>query len=328
MNSQPLTWQQQLKQSFTDPKALLTFLNIHHADAISNTAQQLFSMRVPLSYAKSMEKGNLNDPLLQQVLPTNQEHDNPAHYLSDPVGDLDALKQESIIHKYKNRILLILTGGCAINCRFCFRRNFPYTDVQLNREKQHIALQYLSDNPQIDEVILSGGDPLLLHDTALKELLNAFQAIPHLKRIRIHSRIPIVLPARITNSLIEVLTHPHIPIIMVTHCNHPHELSNEVEKACLALKQANITLLNQSVLLKNINDDIQVLKKLSERLFNLGILPYYLHLLDHAKGTAHFEVDINQAKQLHQQLQTQISGYLVPKLVQEQAGKMAKTLII
>ncbi len=326
MNTSELTWQQQLKHAFTQPQALLDFLEIDN-HLYSNAATLDFPFRVPLSYAENMKKGNLNDPLLKQVLPISQEFNNPTNYQADPVGDLNALKHDCLIHKYSNRILLILTGACAINCRFCFRRNFPYHEVQLTQSKQHAVVQYLIANPHIDEVILSGGDPLLLNDNRLQELIETFSQLSNIKRLRIHTRLPIVLPARITPSLIKLLNNATLPIIIVTHCNHPNELSDEVISRCLSLKQTNITLLNQSVLLNGINDTPTILKQLSEKLFTAGILPYYLHLLDKAQGTAHFEIDKNTAIQLHQTLQTQLSGYLVPKLVTEIAGQQSKTLL-
>ncbi len=321
------TWQTELASAFTRPSELLHFLNIN-THSVSTLAEQDFAMRVPLSYAASMEKGNLNDPLLKQVLPISNELTQQTDYSNDPVGDLSALTEGCIIHKYQGRVLFITTGGCAINCRFCFRRNFPYSEVQLNKQKEARALQYLQDHKDIHEVILSGGDPLLLNDQRLESLIHQCAAIAHIKRIRIHTRLPIVLPARMTDNLIGILNNAPLPIILVTHCNHANELSEHVATACFALKKQNITLLNQSVLLKDINDNVNTLQNLSERLFNCGILPYYLHLLDKATGTAHFEVKQATALKIHQQLQNNLPGYLMPKLVKEQAGKASKTLLI
>jgi EF-P beta-lysylation protein EpmB len=320
-------WQQDLANAFTNPTDLLQYLGIHDAE-FSLQAKQDFSMRVPRSYADCMHKGDLNDPLLKQVLPIDNELHSPADYQNDPVGDLSALTENCIIHKYYGRVLFIVTGGCAINCRFCFRRNFPYSEVQLNKQNTQTALEYLQNDASITEVILSGGDPLLLSDTSLVELISKLANVPHLKRIRIHTRIPIVLPTRITPNLINILNNTALPIILVMHCNHANELSQQVTTACLSLKQVNISLLNQTVLLKNINDNSKVLQKLSEQLFASGILPYYLHLLDKAIGTAHFEVQEEEAINIHQQLQQVLPGYLVPKLVKEQAGAAAKSLIL
>ncbi len=326
MNSTPLLWQQELSQSFTNPTDLLNYLELDsHLSAIE--AENSFSFRVPLSYAKSMEKNNRHDPLLLQVLPVAEELEPSQDYLDDPVGDLSALKDNCLIHKYHDRVLFITTGGCAINCRFCFRRNFPYNDAQLNSKNEAHALQYLHNNTSINEVILSGGDPLLLSDQRIQHLIQQFTKIAHIKRLRFHTRLPIVLPARITDSLIDLFQNSPLPIIIVTHCNHANELSEPVKQACLRLKQSNITLLNQTVLLKNINNNELALNNLSERLFSCGILPYYLHLLDKASGTAHFNVPESEAIVLHKALQKQLSGYLVPKLVKEEAGKANKTLI-
>ncbi|BCG63372.1 MAG: L-lysine 2,3-aminomutase [Methyloprofundus sp.] len=320
-------WQQDLANAFTHPIDLLQYLGIYDA-GFSLAAKQNFAMRVPRSYAECMRKGDLNDPLLKQILPIADELNSPAHYKNDPVGDLSALTENCIIHKYHGRVLFITTGGCAINCRFCFRRNFPYSEVQLNKQNTHTALEYLTNDASITEVILSGGDPLLLSDTNLVELISKLVKVPHLKRIRIHTRIPIVLPSRITPNLINTLNNAALPIILVMHCNHANELSQQVTAACISLKQTNISLLNQTVLLKDINDSSEVLQKLSEKLFASGILPYYLHLLDRAIGTAHFEIQEEKAIKIHQQLQQILPGYLVPKLVKEQAGAVAKSLII
>ncbi len=321
------TWQQELAAAFTHASELLHYLHIpaHHYSA---AATEQFSLRVPLGYAACIEKNNLHDPLLKQILPSAQELEAHPHFLDDPVGDLNALKHDCIIHKYHGRVLLIATGGCAINCRFCFRRNFPYSDIQLTPQKEATILNYLHENPSITEVILSGGDPLLLSDQRIKHLITEFAKIPHIQRLRIHSRIPIVLPARLTTELIEILQQSPLPIILVTHCNHANELSHAVKSTCMILKHTNITLLNQSVLLQGINDSVEILQELSERLFNCGILPYYLHLLDKANGTAYFEVQQDKAMQIHRQLQQQLPGYLVPKLVKEEAGKYSKTWLI
>lgn len=321
-------WQQELASAFCKPEDLLNYLEINPS-LYSNLARHDFSMRVPAGYAACMETGNINDPLLKQVLPIADELTNPDEFQDDPVGDLSALVHDCIIHKYHGRVLLITAGGCAINCRFCFRRNFPYADVQLNKQKETIALDYIAQDSSINEVILSGGDPLLLSDQRLNDLIQKLSNIPHITRIRLHTRLPIVLPSRIKPELIDLLNNSSVPIIMVTHCNHINELSKQVITACLALgQQQNITLLNQSVLLKGVNDSAQKLKNLSERLFTAGILPYYLHLLDRAKGTAHFEVPQLEAIKIHQELQRTLPGYLVPKLVKEQSGVAAKTLII
>lgn len=320
-----LSWQQQLQQAFNNINDLCHYLNLNPTELnLSETASQQFALRVPLSFAECMEKGNALDPLLRQVLPINDELQQHAGFSLDPVGDLAAAVQTGVLHKYQGRVLLINTGSCAIHCRYCFRRNFPYADLQLTKQQQDHALKTIADNQDIHEVIFSGGDPLLLNDERLAYFMAQLNHIHHVKRIRIHSRVPIVLPARITNECLNTLNLSHKNIVLVVHCNHANELNARVYAACLALKQHGITLLNQSVLLKGVNDDANTLCELSEKLFAYGILPYYLHLLDKATGTAHFEVHKTQAIQLMQQLQNQLSGYLVPKLVQEIAGAKAK----
>ena len=220
-----------------------------------------------------------------------------------------------------------MTGACAINCRYCFRRNFPYSELQLSRTKEDAALNYIYNHPEINEVILSGGDPLLLNDQRLLALFDKLSHIPHLTRIRIHSRLPIVLPSRINQELSNILTQSAQQIVLVVHCNHHHEISHEVVSACARLKAENITLLNQSVLLKGVNDNVELQCKLSERLFATGILPYYLHILDKANGTGHFQVSKSFAISMMQELQKRLPGYLVPKLVAEQAGALSKLAI-
>jgi EF-P beta-lysylation protein EpmB len=231
------------------------------------------------------------------------------------------------LHKYQGRVLFINTGSCAINCRYCFRRNFPYADLQLSKQKESAAIQSIQDDSSITEVILSGGDPLLLNDSRLSRLIAQLAEINHVKRIRIHSRLPIVLPARITDDLINTLKLSPKQIILIVHCNHANEINASVVAACNILKNSGITLFNQSVLLKGVNNDANVLCDLSERLFSHGIIPYYLHLLDKATGTGHFEVSRQEALELIRQVQATLPGYLVPKLVTEQAGSTSKQYI-
>ena len=320
------TWQQELSEGFSNVSDLCHYLDLP-LDHSSITTATDFAVRVPKEFATRMEKGNINDPLLKQVLPVIDENMHSIGFKDDPVGDINASTSTGVIHKYDNRVLFITTGSCAINCRYCFRRNFPYADFQLSTQKMAKALQYIKDNSHISEVILSGGDPLLLNDQKLSSLFDQLEDIPHLKRIRIHSRIPIVLPSRITNLLCNTLSGLKKDIILVIHSNHENELNKRVQEACQKIKQCNVTLLNQSVLLKNINDSATTLVALSEKLFTLGVLPYYLHLLDKASGTHHFEVNQTVAISLMQQIKEQLPGYLVPKLVREQAGAKNKIFI-
>ncbi len=321
-------WQQQLAEAFNNLEDLCRYLNLSPNELpVSNAAAENFPLRVPLSFAACIEKGNPHDPLLRQVLPVNEELMVYPGFSHDPVGDLASVSQTGVLHKYQGRVLLINTGSCAINCRYCFRRNFPYGELQLSKQKEQAAIQALQEDSGISEVILSGGDPLLLSDSRLTRLIRQLDGIGHVRRIRIHTRLPIVLPARITDDLINTLKRSPKQLIVITHCNHANEINERVITACTLLKNSGITLFNQAVLLKGVNDNAKILTALSERLFDLGIIPYYLHLLDKATGTGHFEVSEVEALALLRQLQTALPGYLVPKLVKEQAGAASKQAV-
>lgn len=324
MNTLTADWQRQLAEAFSSIDALCQYLDLDSADLPVLPQLKAFPLRVPRGFADCMEKGNPHDPLLRQVLPLQDELLDVPGYNRDPVGDLNAVAAAGVIHKYHGRVLMIATGGCAVHCRYCFRRNFPYSEQQLSTQKLEQAIDYIARRTEISEVILSGGDPLLLSDDKLAVLIRKLEAIEHVSRIRIHSRIPVVLPARISPGLLNTLAKTRQQIVLVLHANHANELSDRVAEACLHLKRRGVTLLNQSVLLKQVNDNSSALIGLSEKLFSLGVLPYYLHLLDHATGAGHFEVLEQQAKSLHQTLQQQLPGYLVPKLVKEQSGALNK----
>ncbi len=319
-----MNWQQELAAGFTSVKVLCNYLKIS-PDKLLLTPD--FSLRVPRQFVDRIEKGNLNDPILMQILPVSDEIIETAGYNQDPVGDLGAMTETGVIHKYQGRVLYILSGSCAINCRYCFRRNFPYADFQLSKKKLAQAVQYIQNHPDISEVILSGGDPLLLNDKQLFDLIYQLEDISHIKRIRIHSRIPIVLPSRITTDFCDGLLKIKKHCVLVLHSNHANELGDAVKMACKQIKACNITLLNQSVLLKGINDNAQQLCNLSEKLFDFGVLPYYLHQLDKAVGTGHFEVEEERGLQLMAQIKKQLPGYLVPKFVREQAGAANKIVL-
>ena len=324
MNNPIVPWQRQLAEAFSSVDALCRHLEIDPSSLPLLPNFKDFPLRVPRGFVDCMEKGNPADPLLRQVLPVQDELQDYPGYSLDPVGDLHAVAEAGVIHKYHGRVLLITTGGCAVHCRYCFRRHFPYGELQLSSQKMNQALAYIEKRDEISEVILSGGDPLLLNDDKLEQLFRQLGGIAHVRRIRIHSRIPVVLPTRISGRLLEILSNQPQPIALVLHANHPNELSAEVGAACRLLKAHRVTLLNQSVLLKGVNDDSPTLIALSEKLFALGILPYYLHCLDRAAGVGHFDVPEPQAKQLILALQESLPGYLVPKLVQEQAGAAYK----
>lgn len=317
-------WQTALMNAVTEPKELLTLLQLDEnlLDA-ANQAAKHFGLKVPHSFIARMEKKNVNDPLLRQVLPIGAELKKTAGYSSDPLHEAAFNPVPGLLHKYHGRVLLTYVATCAIHCRYCFRREFPY---KKNTPGTHWseALHYISADTSIREVILSGGDPLVANDTLLKNFIEKLVLIPHVTRLRIHSRIPIVLPERITDEFIQALTHSRLKIVMVVHCNHPQEINGDVKQAIEMLSAAGIFLLNQSVLLKGINDNANTLISLSEALFDLGIHPYYLHVLDKVQGTAHFDLDQKTAEALHWAITQRLPGYLVPKLVSEHPGAPAK----
>ncbi|MGR9073407.1 MAG: EF-P beta-lysylation protein EpmB [Gammaproteobacteria bacterium] len=312
----------------TDIEDLLSFLQISpDTFHYSSVAAEKFPLRVPVGYASRIRKNDVGDPLLRQVLPLPEEVAVRDGYGCDPVGDLDAVAAPGVLHKYHGRALFIVTGGCAINCRYCFRREFPYSDLQMSRKNEESAIGYIKTNPEINEVILSGGDPLVLSNLRIDSLMKKLGEIEHLKRIRIHSRVPVVLPERIDETLIGLLTQTDKQIIMVMHCNHSAEISQKVRAASALMSANRITLLNQSVLLKGVNDNVEHLRELSEQLFSAGILPYYLHLLDKVAGAHHFDVDEQSAVSLLKEIKKILPGYLVPRLVKEHAGALSKLSI-
>ncbi len=318
----PAPWQQELARGFRRPADLLKALDIPSDHPGLSFEDSAFPLRVPRCFAARMERGNPADPLLQQVLPRKIEYRAAPGFGADPVGDKRAMPLPGLLHKYHGRVLLVGTGACAIHCRYCFRRHFPYGDA---RPGWGGALDYIANDGSIREVILSGGDPLTLSDGRLADLTSSLDAIPHVKRLRIHTRLPVVLPARIDEGFMAWLTRLRLDKVMVIHANHPNELDDEAATALARLKAAGITLLNQAVLLQGINDDAAVLTDLSERLFAAGVLPYYLHQLDKVQGAAHFEVDDERAMSIHRQLLIRLPGYLVPRLVREQAGEAYKS---
>lgn len=322
-------WQEQLRDGFSSGQDLLDFLDLAPPDVgCSEEAARDFPVKVPRSFARRMRRGDPRDPLLLQVLAQARELDTVAGYSADPVGEgAGVIRRQGVIHKYRGRVLLVVAAGCAVNCRYCFRRHFPYTDNLNNRAGWHETLEYVRADSSIEEVILSGGDPLVATDAHLAELVTQVAAIDHVRRLRVHSRVPVVLPDRVTPALLRALTHPRLQSVLVIHANHANEIDASVADAMTVLRDAGITLLNQSVLLRGVNDSVDALAALSEALFNTGVLPYYLHLLDPVAGAAHFNVPASEARALHQQLAARLPGYLVPRLVREDAGAEGKTLL-
>ncbi len=322
------TWQSLWRSSIRDPKELLQVLGLQGFEGLlSPHAEQQFGMRVPRGFAAKMRYGDINDPLLRQVLPILDEQIQSPGFSFDAVGDLAARQQPGVLHKYHGRALLVSTGSCAINCRYCFRRHFPYTEETAAANQWQSAVAYLANDTSISELLLSGGDPLSLSTAKLNSLTQQLTPLKHIKRLRFHTRLPIVLPERIDDELIAWLRTLPYQLVFVVHANHGNELDSSVAQAVARVKQTGATVLNQSVLLKGVNDDAEILSTLSERLFDMGILPYYLHQLDRVQGATHFEVSLAEAKALHAELMRRLPGYLVPKLVQEIAGQAHKTPI-
>ncbi|RIY33528.1 EF-P beta-lysylation protein EpmB [Psittacicella hinzii] len=332
-------WKRELAQAFKQPHELLEYLQIdsHLESKIAGKPlleKNSFPMLVPKHFADLMSKGNIDDPLLLQVLPFSQELVEKDGFVLQPLDEQDNfIPVKNVVHKYQDRLLFLPKGGCAVNCRYCFRRNFPYHDLASSREEWQKSLDY-AYSQEISELILSGGDPLMMTDKEFfwlaEELIKRNQeAKVKIDRLRIHSRLPIVLPNRITEGFVQIcqfLAQAKIRVIWVSHINHPSEISELLQEKLASLAQAGVLLLNQSVLLKGVNNSVEVLAQLSHKLFQAGILPYYLHLLDKVTGASHFYVSDEEALALYRELQEQTSGYLIPKLAREEVGKKNKTL--
>lgn len=322
------SWQDQLADLLTDPLELLQLLQLSPAQVgYSEEALKSFPMRVPRVYAARMRVGDPRDPLLLQVLPAAAELVEAEGYSPDPLEEQAATVAPGILHKYQGRVLLVATSACAIHCRYCFRRHFPYADNRQSRREWEESLRYIESNPSIEEVILSGGDPLALSGTHLEWLLERLGRLSQLTRIRLHTRLPLVLPDRVDARLIAQLKKLPQEVVVVLHANHAQEFDASVDAACGALRDAGATLLNQGVLLAGINDNAQALIDLSKRLFSAGVLPYYLHLPDRVQSTAHFDLSETKAQELLAAVHAALPGYLVPRLAREEAGKPGKTFL-
>jgi EF-P beta-lysylation protein EpmB len=321
LTRQPKHWQRALSEAITDPADLIAALNLDPAFLEpARRAADRFGLKVPRGFLARMRPGDPDDPLLRQVLPLGDELDDYPGFVSDPVGDLASRKRSGLLHKYQGRALLITTGACALHCRYCFRREFPYSENIAAAGNWQPALDALAADPGIEELLLSGGDPLSLSDRKLKALTDGLGALPHIKRLRLHTRQPVVLPERIDAGFSAWFSRVTQQKIVVIHANHPNEIDASVRDALARVKDCGATLLNQSVLLKGVNDDSATLAALSESLFDAGVLPYYLHLLDPVRGAGHFDVDATRAAELTQALARRLPGYLVPRLVREVPG--------
>ncbi|MBS9435353.1 EF-P beta-lysylation protein EpmB [Photorhabdus hainanensis] len=319
-------WLKQLTDVITDPDELLQLLSLDEHPTLSkgSDARRLFPLRVPRAFVARMQVNDPDDPLLLQVITTPEEFTLTPGFSTDPL-DEQRSAVPGLLHKYRNRALLLVKGGCAVNCRYCFRRHFPYEDNKGNKRNWQQALDYIQQHPELDEIIFSGGDPLMAKDHELDWLISNLEKISHIKRLRIHTRLPVVIPARITTTLCDRLAQSRLQVLMVTHINHANEIDQSLRNSMILLKQAGITLLNQSVLLRSVNNHSDTLADLSNALFDAGILPYYIHVLDKVQGAAHFMVSDEEARELIRELLTKISGYLVPRLAREIGGEPSKT---
>lgn len=328
-SDQPQKWQQILSDLITNPKDLTKYLGLNEADRpASLMAQTQFPMKVPMPFIAKMNKADWNDPLLKQVWPAQQEELVDSRYVTDPLAEAASNPIPGLLHKYHGRVLLTAAPHCAVHCRYCFRRHFDYEENAPSRALWQRCFDYINADSSIEEVILSGGDPLALADKQLSWLLDELESIDHITTIRIHTRLPIVIPQRITEELVDVLSQRKIKLVMVIHCNHPQELCAQSNLSLNTLSANGVILMNQSVILKDVNDNTDCLVELSKKLFSVNVLPYYLHLPDEVAGTAHFDVSKSRALELLAQMQTQLPGYLVPKLVKEEAGEPSKTRMV
>jgi EF-P beta-lysylation protein EpmB len=323
-------WRSHLADAVRDPGELLELLELD-AETLgceaTAGASRRFPLRVPRGFVARMRSGDPEDPLLRQVLPVRAEEDEVVGFTTNPVGELGLIRGDGLMSKYHGRALVVATGVCAVHCRYCFRRHFPYDDERSDDGRYTGAVATVAGDSTIEEVILSGGDPLILPDDRLAALTTSLGGIPHVRRLRIHTRMPVVLPERVDEALIEWLTACPVPVVVVIHANHPNEIDGAVERALGALAAAGVSLLNQAVLLRGVNDRAEVLAELSRRLIDCGVLPYYLHLLDRVAGAAHFEVDEARALEILDTLQATLPGYLVPRLVREIEGAPSKVVV-
>lgn len=325
---QPKIWQMALKNIIRDPKDLLQRLQLDETwlpQALR--AAQLFPLRVSESFVARMRMGDPHDPLLRQILPLQEEWLETPGFSADPLQERDKNPVPGLLHKFKGRVLLTVSSACAVHCRYCFRRDFPYQANNPGKAQWQQAFDYIAQDNSIHEVILSGGDPLTLDDDYLAWFLQQLKQILHVRIVRIHTRLPIIIPERVTSELLQALTSTRLKPVMVVHCNHPQEIDAEVGHALERLSQT-MTVLNQSVLLKGVNDQAETLRLLSEKLFYFNVLPYYIHQLDPVTGTAHFAISDQRAKTIHREITAQLPGYLVPKLVREIPGYAAKQELV
>jgi EF-P beta-lysylation protein EpmB len=324
-------WRRSLAEAIRSRAELLQALGLPvdaDADADAEQAAERFPVLVPRSYLARMRPGDPRDPLLLQVAPVARELTPAENFTSDPVGDVQARLAPGLLHKYPGRALLVLTGTCAVHCRYCFRREYPYADEPRRLEDWAPALAAIAADESLHEVLLSGGDPLVFSDARISQMLESLALIPHVRRVRVHTRLPIVLPERVTDELLAVLRGTRLQPVVVVHANHPRELTGDCGAALRRLVRAGVPTLNQTVLLAQINDDVETLAELCEALIDLGVLPYYLHQLDRVTGAAHFEAPEARGRELWRELHARLPGYAVPRYVREVPGAAGKTPLV
>ena len=321
-------WQASLRRAIRDPAELVRQLGLaQELGPAAIEASRSFPTFVPLEYLARIKPGDAADPLLKQVLPVADELEVLPGFTTDPLGESEAVLTDGLLQKYAGRVLLVTTGACAVHCRYCFRRHFPYEDVPGAMERWEPALEQIADDVSIREVILSGGDPLMLSDDRLTELVARITPIEHVRRLRVHTRLPIMIPSRVTDELISLLGDTRLVPLVVVHVNHAAEIDDSVAAALARLVDAGIPVLNQAVLLRGVNDNVEALSELSERLLDVRVMPYYLHQLDRVAGAAHFEVPVEQGRALVEQLRARLPGYAVPRYVEEMPGELNKTVL-
>lgn len=328
-DSRESAWQREIRLAVRDAATLCQRLGLPPAlaEGAEKSAGQ-FPLFVPPSFLARMRYGDPDDPLLRQVLPVAEEHEPHAVFSTDPVGDGNSQLQPGLLQKYSGRALLIATGVCAVHCRYCFRRHYPYETIPHSTAAWQDALEAVAADASVHEIILSGGDPLMLVDSRLRQLVELIEAIPHVARLRIHTRLPIMIPARVTLQFVQMLASSRCTTVVVVHANHANELDSQVGEAFARLRESGSLLLNQAVLLRGVNDTAAAQKSLSERLLELGVIPYYLHQLDRVIGAAHFEVPIAEGRRIIEELRQTLPGYAVPRYVQEIPGEPNKTVLM
>ncbi|OYP33929.1 EF-P beta-lysylation protein EpmB [Rhodopirellula sp. MGV] len=321
-----VSWQSAMKHAIRSGEELCRYVGIDPETA--GVLENRFPTFVPRELANRIKRGDPSDPILRQVLPVTNETVEAAGFVSDPVGDLNASQTGGVLHKYHGRALIVTHGACAVHCRYCFRREFPYSELNAQKSKWAPALDYIRNDATIEEVLLSGGDPLTLSDASLAGLIDELADIEHVQRVRLHTRLPIVIPQRVTSELLNLLGGTRLGVWMVIHANHSQEFDAAVDASIKRLRSEGVTVLNQSVLLAGINDDADTLIELSKTLINRGVQPYYLHQLDKVRGASHFWVSPQEGRQLVQQMRESLPGYAVPTYVVEEAGEPSKTPIV